>query len=74
MKNALQGAPENSVPQPLDITIVSIDPTTGLLARPGQADAVQEYFTKNTVPTQTAPDDTGPAGTGSSSDSGEPIF
>jgi penicillin-binding protein 1A len=74
MKNALQGQPENSVPQPPDIVMASIDPTTGLLAREGQADAVSEYFAQGTVPTETAPDDTGPAGSGASSDSGEPIF
>lgn len=74
MQNALQGQPESSVPQPSDITMVAIDPVTGLLARSGQADAVNEYFTKETVPTQTAPDESGPAGMGTSSDSGEPIF
>ena len=74
MRNALQGQPENSVAEPTDITMVAIDPTTGLLARSGQEDAINEYFTKETVPTQTAPDESGPAGTGTSSDSGEPIF
>jgi penicillin-binding protein 1A len=74
MRNALQGQPETIVQQPVDITMVKIDPNTGLLARPDQADAVDEFFTKETAPTQTAPDDTGPAGSGASSDTGEPIF
>lgn len=74
MRYALQGQPETIYPQPNDITIVKIDPTTGLLASTLQSDAVDEYFTKETVPNQTAPENTGPAGVGTSSDSGEPIF
>lgn len=74
MRNALQGQPETINQQPTDITMVQIDPTSGLLARSGQADAVNEFFTKNTVPSETAPDDTGPAGSGASSNTGEPIF
>jgi len=74
MQNALQGMPESTEPQPTDVVSVKIDPATGLLARPDQTNAIFEYFTQNTVPQEVAPDDNGPAGEGSSSDTGEPIF
>ncbi len=49
MKNALAGKPEHSMLEPDDITSVRIDPETGLLAQPGQEDAIFELFTKETV-------------------------
>ncbi len=74
MKQALAGKPENSVPQPPDVVSVQIDPATGLLAWPGQPDAIFEYFTENTVPQQVAPVNSGPASSGTSGENGEPIF
>ena len=38
-------------PIPEGIVNVRIDPKTGLLARPGQADAIFEYFRVENVPT-----------------------
>jgi len=52
MKSALMGKPEHSMPEPEGITSVRIDPETGLLAHPGQEDAIFELFTTNTVPTK----------------------
>ena len=74
MQTVLQGTPESTLPMPSDIVSVKIDPATGLLARGDQTNAISEYFTKNTVPQETAPNNTGPAGSGASSDNGEPIF
>jgi len=74
MSKALVGKPEHTVKQPDGIASVKIDPDTGLLARPDQANGIFEYFTENTVPGETAPDTQSPAGAGTSSDSGQPIF
>jgi penicillin-binding protein 1A len=56
MGEALKGKPEHSPPQPPDIITARIDPDTGLLAKSGQTNAIYEIFTKDTVPTQNAPD------------------
>lgn len=50
MGAALKGVPESTVPQPPGIVTVKIDPKTGLLARPGESDAVFETFRANRVP------------------------
>lgn len=50
MADALAGKPEKSLPQPPGITAVRIDPRTGLLARPGESDAIFEVFANDTVP------------------------
>ena len=55
MEKALQGRPENSPQQPDGLVTVKIDPTTGLLARPDQKDSIYEIFTKETAPTEVAP-------------------
>ena len=52
MKDALAGKPEHNVPEPDGITSVRIDPANGLLAQPGQEDAIFELFTTDTVPTK----------------------
>jgi penicillin-binding protein 1A len=74
MTEALKNKPEHTVSQPTDIVSVKIDPATGFLARPDQNNAIFEYFTQDTVPQEEAPTTMSPAGAGTSSDTGEPIF
>ena len=50
MKVALQGKPQRELEQPADIVSVRINPDNGLLAKPGQAKAITEYFRENDVP------------------------
>ncbi|WP_108126384.1 penicillin-binding protein 1A [Saccharospirillum mangrovi] len=52
MKTALNGKPSNSLPQPVGIVRVRIDPQTGLLAQPGQAGAIFEIFKEDNAPTE----------------------
>ncbi len=54
MGKALEHTPENNMPRPSDIITVRIDPKSGLLAYPGQKDAIFESFRKEYVPTETA--------------------
>ena len=54
MEVALKGKPEKILPQPPGIVTVKIDPKSGLLARPGQKDAIFEIFPKDQVPTEQA--------------------
>ncbi|HYF98096.1 MAG TPA: penicillin-binding protein 1A [Coxiellaceae bacterium] len=54
MQEALKGKPESSMPEPPDIVRVRIDPKTGMLAYPGDPDAVFEVFIKDTEPTENA--------------------
>lgn len=56
MAEALKGKPEHSPEQPAGIVTVRIDPDTGLLAKPGQVNAIYELFTEETVPTQQVPE------------------
>jgi penicillin-binding protein 1A len=51
MRVALADSPERARPVPECIINVRIDPETGLLARPGQPDAIFEYFREENVPT-----------------------
>ena len=51
MRTALGDSPERSRAIPEGIVSVRIDPTTGLLARPGQRGAIFEYFRVENVPT-----------------------
>lgn len=54
MSVALEGKPENTPIPPEGIVSVKIDPTTGLLAAPDQANAIFEYFREEDAPvTQT---------------------
>ena len=55
MGKALKGKPESKPIKPASLTEVKIDPETGLLARPNQANAVIEYFKTNDIPTEVAP-------------------
>lgn len=50
MGKALAGKPEHSLPQPEGIISARIDPNTGLLAYPGQKDAIFELFIDSTAP------------------------
>jgi penicillin-binding protein 1A len=52
MQQALQGAPEHTMPEPQGIVTVHIDSKTGLLAGPNDPNAMFELFTQQTAPTQ----------------------
>ncbi|MEE4250356.1 MAG: penicillin-binding transpeptidase domain-containing protein, partial [Alcanivoracaceae bacterium] len=52
MTNALQGVEEQQLPQPAGIVTARINTSSGKLARPGDADAIFEYFIEGTVPEQ----------------------
>ncbi len=52
MGSALNGVPEHPFEQPEGIVSVRIDPETGLLAAPGQNNAIFEYFREEDVPSQ----------------------
>lgn len=54
MREALDGAPEEHFEQPEGIVTVRIDPGSGLLASPGQKDAIFEYFKAGSAPTEYA--------------------
>ncbi len=54
MGAALQNVPQTTLPQPRGLVTVKIDPATGLLARPGQANAIFEIFRQETVPVEEA--------------------
>lgn len=62
MKVALAGRPERHFKQPEGVVTLRIDPHTGLRAQPDQLDAVFEYFTEDSAPTQEA----GPSAMGGS--------
>ncbi len=61
MAVATRGKPPTEFPRPSDIVVVRIDPATGLLAREGQEDGMDEVFLKGTEPTEIAPEDAGVA-------------
>ena len=50
MRVALEDVPEQNFEQPVDMVTVRIDPETGLLARPGDTEAIYETFRKDNVP------------------------
>ena len=54
MRVALDGVAEKQFEQPDGIVTARIDPETGLLAAPGQTDAIFEYFREENVPKETA--------------------
>ncbi len=62
MAFALEGKPERNWEQPNGMTMVRIDPVSGLLARPGQNDAIFEVFRTELAPSEYA--DTGFGGNG----------
>ncbi|BCE01001.1 penicillin-binding protein 1A [Marinicellulosiphila megalodicopiae] len=51
MKVALEGKPSNKLSQPPGIISLRIDPSTGLLAHPGQSNSTQEIFRESFAPT-----------------------
>jgi penicillin-binding protein 1A len=57
MAFALNGKPQHDWEQPNGMTMIRIDPVSGLLARPGQEDAIFEIFRTELAPTEYA--DTG---------------
>ena len=63
MREALLDSPVRQRPLPPGTVSVRIDPDTGLLARPGQDNAIFEYFLKENVPSGTG----GEAGPGEGS-------
>ncbi len=62
MELALDGMPERDWEQPNGLTMVRIDPTSGLLAQPGQDDALFEIFRSELVPSDYADPATGSLG------------
>ncbi|MCK4607938.1 MAG: penicillin-binding protein 1A [Gammaproteobacteria bacterium] len=54
MKQALKHTPETNLARPVDIVTARIDPKTGLLAYPGQKNAIFEMFRKQYVPKERA--------------------
>ncbi|WP_243633853.1 penicillin-binding protein 1A [Motiliproteus coralliicola] len=70
MEQALQGLPEAPLIPPQGIVSVRIDPETGLLAYPGQKNAIFEVFRKQDVPTAAAVRQ----GASASQDSSEDLF
>lgn len=54
MQTALSDSPDRPTPQPDDIVSVKIDPKTGLLAYPGQENAIFELFPEESAPTEVA--------------------
>ncbi|MDF1779761.1 MAG: penicillin-binding protein 1A [Alcanivoracaceae bacterium] len=67
---ALKGVPEEFAPQPPGIVTVRINSETGKLARPGDADAVFEYFREENLPEA----DTGPLTNSTSDTAPEQLF
>ena len=50
MREALRDSPDAERPLPFGIVNVKIDPETGLLAKPGQKNAISEFFRESNVP------------------------
>ncbi|RFF28523.1 penicillin-binding protein 1A [Wenzhouxiangella sp. 15181] len=59
MDTALEGRPETRRPVPVGVTRALIDPETGLRARPGTPDAIQEWFHADNLPPLESSDDSG---------------
>lgn len=55
MDAALKDMPEKMIPEPPGLITVRIDPDTGLLAQPGQHNAIFEIFKEENVPSRAAP-------------------
>lgn len=76
MGTALEGVPETKPEQPRGLVTVKIDPKTGLLARPGQSNAIFEIFRNDSLPSRTAPSivERGISITPAADSSGESLF
>ena len=70
MKAAHEGHPVTEFPRPGGIVVAHVDPATGLLAYPGQTDAVDEEFLEGTAPTEVAAVDAGAPDAGAAPDAG----
>ncbi|AKH70505.1 penicillin-binding protein, 1A family [Spongiibacter sp. IMCC21906] len=64
MKVALKDRPERQLKQPDSIVTVRIDPDTGALAHPGQANAIFEYFRSENAPQESDYNSPGSYGNG----------
>jgi penicillin-binding protein 1A len=73
MKAAHEGRPSTDFPRPPGIAVATIDPHTGLLAYPGQTDAVEEEFLDGTVPSSVAVPDTPEVDAGAPLDGGTAV-
>ncbi|MBU1831371.1 MAG: peptidase, partial [Gammaproteobacteria bacterium] len=62
MREALKDHPERYLKQPDSIISVRIDPDTGTLAHPGQANAIFEYFRTDHAPSEDFNQPTSPYG------------
>jgi penicillin-binding protein 1A len=62
MREALKDHPERYLKQPDSIISVRIDPDTGTLAHPGQANAIFEYFRTDNAPSEDFNQPTSPYG------------
>lgn len=65
MREALKNRPERHLKQPDSIISVRIDPDTGNLAHPGQANAIFEYFRTDNAPSEDFNQPSSPYGPGS---------
>lgn len=75
MRVALKGRPEVAPKQPEGIVTVKIDPATGMLAKPGQTNAMFEIFRQELAPTkQAGSDDTSGANSNIEEVMAEDIF
>ncbi|MBE9537439.1 MAG: penicillin-binding protein 1A [Proteobacteria bacterium] len=74
MREALRNSPDEERPLPLGIVNVKIDPETGLLAQPGQKNAIFEYFRESKVPKQGAAQEGPGAGSLGTEDLVQDIF
>ncbi|QIB65842.1 penicillin-binding protein 1A [Kineobactrum salinum] len=74
MREALAESPDMERPLPPGVVHVRIDPVTGLLASPGQSNAIFEYFREELVPVQGGPDDRPGAGGKTTDDLIKDIF
>ena len=55
LEKVLPDLPESYMVQPAGLVTVKIDPLTGLLAKPGQKNAIYEIFTEDSLPAKTSP-------------------
>jgi penicillin-binding protein 1A len=62
MKKVHAKRPATEFPRPAGVVVARIDPATGLLAYPGQEDAVDEEFLEGTAPTDVSNPDAGTEG------------
>ena len=74
MEQALQGVPSAVQPPPEGLVTVRIDPATGLLPAPGQANTLFETFRVDEVPRQAAEATTGPELPAAGEPEPEPLF